>query len=166
MNTIWIWIVFSDEIKARSFCLLCLRFLHQQRRLAQRCNSDPLRLSTAMGNNSNQRTVQSSNSSPIAVSLNAEIYSSASVQSAWPSSGDRLITVGSNFLLPSSARFYDNWCLKKQHRDEQVLDKDDAANLTPSERAPHTVVGVVVHDPDSWHVEIHQQPKFGRSNTC
>ena len=103
MNTIWIWIVFSDEIKARSFCLLCLRFLHQQRRLAQRCNSDPLRLSTAMGNNSNQRTVQSSNSSPIAVSLNAEIYSSASVQSAWPSSGDRLITVGSNFLLPSSA---------------------------------------------------------------
>ncbi|RWR97483.1 glutamate receptor 2.7-like protein [Cinnamomum micranthum f. kanehirae] len=79
-----------------------------------------------------------------------------------------LITFGTStlaLLLFLVSRFHDNWCLKKQHQDEHVLEKDDAANLTPSERAPHTVTGVVVHDPDCWHVEI-QQPKFVRSNTC
>ncbi|KAJ8638857.1 hypothetical protein MRB53_015551 [Persea americana] len=59
-----------------------------------------------------------------------------------------LITFGTStlaFLLFLVSRFYDNWCLKKQHQDEQVHEKYDAANLTPSERAPHTVTGVVVH---------------------
>ncbi|XXG61482.1 hypothetical protein AAC387_Pa05g0083 [Persea americana] len=78
-----------------------------------------------------------------------------------------LITFGTStlaFFLFLVSRFYDNWCLKKQHKDEQVPKKDDAANLTPSERAPHAVTGVVEHDPDCWHVEI-QQPKFARCNT-
>ncbi|RWR97482.1 glutamate receptor 2.7-like protein [Cinnamomum micranthum f. kanehirae] len=79
-----------------------------------------------------------------------------------------LITFGTTtlaFLLFLISRFHDNRCPKKQHQDEIVPEKDDAANLTPSERAPHTVTGVVVHDPDCWLVEI-QQPKFVRSNTC
>ncbi|XXG61473.1 hypothetical protein AAC387_Pa05g0076 [Persea americana] len=78
------------------------------------------------------------------------------------------ITLGTStlaFLLFLVSRFYDNWRLKKQHQDGQVPENDDAANLTPSERAPHTITEVMVHDPDCWHVEI-QQPKFGRSNTC